>query len=122
MSPFPQPGPSASAHRSALEHAGEEFPVGRTLSHIGPQVDGISMAVEERLSDPGDGLQNNGRRVLNYSDLRARYRGVDPRPPTREIELHLTGNMQRYIWGFEVKKFSDSAPIVLKLGERSASR
>jgi FtsP/CotA-like multicopper oxidase with cupredoxin domain len=76
------------------------------------------MAVSERLGDPGDGLQGNGRRVLTYSDLRARYRGVDHRPPSREIELHLTGNMERYIWGFDGKKFTDARPIELKLGER----
>lgn len=76
------------------------------------------MDVPERLNEPGDGLNNNGRRVLTYADLRARYRGVDGRPPSREIELHLTGNMERYIWGFNGRKFSDAEPIVLKLGER----
>jgi CopA family copper-resistance protein len=116
--PFPQPGPSAANPRSATQKAGQSIPVNRTISHIGPQVDGISMAVKERLSDPGDGLEKNGRRVLTYSDLRARYRGVDSRPPTRDIELHLTGNMERYIWGFDGKKFSDAGPIELKLGER----
>jgi CopA family copper-resistance protein len=116
--PFPQPGPATSAHSFALRPAGGKVPVERQVSRIGPQVDGISMAVSERLSDPGDGLEGNGRRVLTYADLRARYRGVDGRPPTREIELHLTGNMQRYIWGFDGKKFSDSGPIELKLGER----
>jgi CopA family copper-resistance protein len=118
MYPFPQPGPSTTTLRSSLQHAGGAISVDRTVLHIGPQVDGISMAVKERLSDPGDGLENNGRRVLTYSDLRARYRGVDSRPPTREIELHLTGNMERYIWGFDGKKFSDAGPIALKLGER----
>jgi hypothetical protein len=57
------------------------------------------MMVKSRLNDPSDGLENSGRRVLTYADLRARYRGVDGRPPTREIELHLTGNMERFIWG-----------------------
>jgi len=66
------------------------------------------------LSDPGDGLENNGRRVLTYADLRARYRGVDGRPPTREIELHLIGNMERFIWGFNGQKFSSAEPIELK--------
>ena len=55
--------------------------------------------------------------MLTYADLRARYRGVDARPPSREIELHLSGNIQRFIWGFG-KKFSDAEPIELKLGER----
>ncbi len=116
--PFPQPGP----HTKAIEE--DSAPMEKLVSmpakkmHIGPQIDGLSMAVRERLNDPGDGLQGNGRRVLTYSDLRARYRGVDHRPPTREIELHLTGNMERYIWGFDGKKFTDTGPIEVKLGER----
>lgn len=71
-----------------------------------------------RLADPGDGLENNGRRVLTYADLRATRPGTDPRPPSREIVLHLTGNMERYIWGFDGKKFSEADPIPLRLGER----
>jgi FtsP/CotA-like multicopper oxidase with cupredoxin domain len=86
--------------------------------HVGPQVVSVPMQVGERLNDPGDGLSGNGRRVLTYADLRARYRGVDGRPPTREIELHLSGNMERYIWGFNGQKFSSAEPLELKLGER----
>ncbi|WP_080986699.1 copper resistance system multicopper oxidase [Acetobacter pasteurianus] len=71
-----------------------------------------------RLADPGDGLQNNGRRVLTYADLRATHPATDQRPPSREITLHLTGNMERYIWGFDGKKFSEAEPIPLRLGER----
>lgn len=115
--PFPQPGP----HTMSLHHRSSDGKIVRMREahlRVGPQVDNLSMAVSERLTDPGDGLQGNGRRVLTYSDLRARYRGVDRRPPTREIELHLTGNMQRYIWGFDGKKFTDAGPIELKLGER----
>ncbi|MBN3868248.1 copper resistance system multicopper oxidase [Gluconobacter kondonii] len=72
----------------------------------------------DRTGSPGDGLENNGRRVLNYKQLRATRPGADLRPPTREIILHLTGNMERYIWGFNGRKFSESGPIRLKLGER----
>jgi FtsP/CotA-like multicopper oxidase with cupredoxin domain len=76
------------------------------------------MEVTERLNDPGIGLHQAGRKVLTYADLRARYEGTDGRPPTREIELHLTGNMTRFIWGFDGEKFSEAEPIVLRLGER----
>jgi FtsP/CotA-like multicopper oxidase with cupredoxin domain len=86
--------------------------------HTGPQVAALPMGVMSRLNEPGDGLEHNGRRVLTYAALRARYRGVDSRPPTREIELHLTGNMERFIWGFNGQKFSSAEPIELKLGER----
>ncbi len=86
--------------------------------HRGPQIDNVAPDPRPRLSSPGVGLDNNGRRVLTYADLRARSRGLDPRPPTREIELHLTGNMERFIWGFDGRKFSTAEPIRLSLGER----
>jgi FtsP/CotA-like multicopper oxidase with cupredoxin domain len=85
---------------------------------VGPQVVEVAANTSARLNDPGNGLQGNGRRVLTYADLRARYRGVDARPPSREIGLHLSGNMERFIWGFNGKKFSNAEPIELKLGER----
>lgn len=78
----------------------------------------IARMPTDRLADPGDGLRDNGRRVLTYADLRALHPVVDTRPPSREITLHLTGNMERYIWGFDGKKFSEAEPIPLRLGER----
>ncbi|MBS0980812.1 copper resistance system multicopper oxidase [Acetobacter thailandicus] len=72
----------------------------------------------DRLGSPGDGLEHNGRRVLNYKQLRATRPGTDLRPPSREIILHLTGNMERYIWGFNGRKYSESGPIRLKRNER----
>jgi CopA family copper-resistance protein len=88
------------------------------LLQKGPQVDNVAMDPTQRLDEPGMGLNGNGRRVLTYADLRARWRGVDLRPPDREIVLHLTGNMERFIWGFDGYKFSEAEPIRLKLGER----
>jgi FtsP/CotA-like multicopper oxidase with cupredoxin domain len=119
--PLPQPGPHTMPIMPVSEMAGAEarlVPSNPVHLHIGPQVDNVATEVSERWNDPGDGLTGNGRRVLTYADLRARYCGVDGRPPTREIELHLTGNMERYIWGFNGKKFSDAEPIELTLGER----
>jgi CopA family copper-resistance protein len=121
--PFPQPSPFTrpavivpeSEMRAIESHLKPSNPV---KLHLGPQVNQVSKHVKSRLNMPGDGLNHNGRRVLTYADLRSRYRGVDGRPPTREIELHLTGNMNRYIWGFNGEKFSNDNPIVLKLGER----
>jgi CopA family copper-resistance protein len=80
-------------------------------------VDNIAMMPSERLNEPGDGFPE-GRRVLRYTDLRALKRGNDPRQPEREIVLHLTGNMQRFMWGFDGKKFSEAGPIELRRGER----
>ncbi len=84
----------------------------------GVSVDNVAMMPAERLDDPGNGLQANGRRVLRYTDLRAREAGADPRPAMRDIILHLTGNMQRYMWGIDGKKLSEAPPVPIKYGER----
>jgi CopA family copper-resistance protein len=84
----------------------------------GVEVDNVAMMPEDRLNEAGDGLDNNGRRVLLYTDLRALKPGDDKRPPSREIVLHLSGNMQRFIWGFDGKKFSEAEPIRLARNER----
>jgi CopA family copper-resistance protein len=88
----------------------------RLEGHVG--VDNVAMAPRNRLGEAGDGVDNNGRRVLLLTDLRSPKRGNDPRPPTREIVMHLTGNMERFMWSFDGTKFSDAAPIMLRLGER----
>jgi FtsP/CotA-like multicopper oxidase with cupredoxin domain len=80
-------------------------------------VDNVAEMPTERLNRAGEGFPA-GRRVLSYADLRALRPGSDPRPPSREITLHLTGNMERFIWGFDGKKFSEAEPIVLQRGER----
>jgi len=80
-------------------------------------VDNVAMMPTERLNRPGEGFPQ-GRRVLTYADLRATRQGSDPRLPSRDITLHLTGNMERFIWGFDGKKFSEAEPIVLQRGER----
>jgi CopA family copper-resistance protein len=80
-------------------------------------VDNVAMATSERLNEPGEGSLK-GRRVLRYTDLLALKRGNDSRQPEREIVLHLTGNMERFMWGFDGKKFSEAGPIELKRGER----
>jgi CopA family copper-resistance protein len=115
--PFPQPGPDTTGV-SAEGTVQKPFAPESVTVREGPQVDNVAEAPAERLADPGNGLSGNGRCVLTYADLRARYRGADPRPADREIELHLTGNMERFIWGFNGEKFSDAEPIRLKLGER----
>jgi len=80
-------------------------------------VDNVAETPTERLDRAGEGFPP-GRRVLAYGDLRAARPGTDPRPPSRDITLHLTGNMERFIWGFDGKKFSEAEPIVLQRGER----
>jgi FtsP/CotA-like multicopper oxidase with cupredoxin domain len=84
----------------------------------GPNVDSLAMEPQSRLDDPGVGLRNNGRRVLTYADLHTLGGPIDPRPAGRDIELHLTGHMERYVWSFSGQKFSESEPLRFNYGER----
>ncbi len=93
----------------AIVHRATEF---------GPQVDMRAEDPQYRPNDPGIGLRDNGRRVLTYADLGNLYPSPDPRDPEREIQLHLTGNMARYMWSVNGIKFSDSEPLELEHGER----
>ncbi|MGE4503685.1 MAG: copper resistance system multicopper oxidase [Thiomicrospira sp.] len=70
------------------------------------------------LDDPGIGLRNNGRRVLTYADLKTLDGPLDPRAPEREIELHLTGNMHRYVWSIDGVEYGKSEPLPFQYGER----
>ncbi|MBX6691162.1 copper resistance system multicopper oxidase [Pseudomonas sp. USTB-Z] len=83
-----------------------------------PLVDMQTMTPTAKLDDPGIGLRNNGRRVLTYADLRSTFIDPDGREPSRNIELHLTGHMEKFAWSFDGIKFSDAAPLRLKYGER----
>ncbi len=60
----------------------------------------------------------NGSKFLSYADLKAQQPLYEHRAPTREIELRLTGNMERYIWSIDGIKYSDAEPIGLRYGER----
>jgi CopA family copper-resistance protein len=93
-------------------------PVHHAETEYGPHVDMRADAPQYRLDDPGVGLRNNGRRVLTYADLRNLRTTHDHREPDREIELHLTGNMGRYMWSINGVKHADAEPLRWKLGER----
>ena len=97
---------------------GSSSKVIHTESEFGPHVDMRADAAKYQLDDPGVGLRNNGRKVLTYADLRNLYKTPDPREPGREINLHLTGNMSRYMWSINGIKFADAEPLRLKFGER----
>ncbi|MFV1940578.1 copper resistance system multicopper oxidase [Pseudomonas luteola] len=83
-----------------------------------PLVDMQTMMPAPKLDDPGMGLRDNGRRVLTYADLKSTFPDPDGREPTRTLELHLTGHMERFAWSFDGMKFSDAEPIRLTYGER----
>ncbi len=82
-----------------------------------PAVDNVAMETKDRQGEAGTGLDGNGRNVLTYA-LLAALKTPDTSPPTRELQFHLTGNMERWTWGFDGKKFSEAEPINIKLGER----
>lgn len=88
------------------------------LIKMGPHIDMLAEGAKYRLDDPGVGLRDNGRRVLTYGDLFNLNKTPDPREPQREIELHLTGNMSRYMWSINGVKYADAEPILMKYGER----
>jgi FtsP/CotA-like multicopper oxidase with cupredoxin domain len=85
---------------------------------MGPMVDAENPDPRTDLDDPGVGLRDNGRRVLTYADIRTLGGALDPRPPGRDIVLHLTGHMERFVWSFDGKKFSEAAPLQFNYGER----
>jgi CopA family copper-resistance protein len=84
----------------------------------GPASITMAQTAYRRLDYPGVGLGQDGWRVLTYSQLRARSRPYGRRAPTRQFDLHLTGNMHKYIWGFDGKKWSQSDMIRFQYGER----
>ncbi|MDE3152828.1 MAG: copper resistance system multicopper oxidase [Gemmatimonadota bacterium] len=90
---------------------------------LGPAVSNIAMHPTERLATPGDGLDNNGRRVLTYADLVRLDGGPQNGPfvtrdPDAEVLLHLTGNMERYIFGFNGLTYDQSEPVRFPSGQR----
>ncbi|HEX7283683.1 MAG TPA: copper resistance system multicopper oxidase [Vicinamibacterales bacterium] len=102
-------------------HAGHDMPgmPKHAPSEAGnPLIDMQTQMAESKLSDPGIGLRDNGRTVLTYADLRSVFDDPDGRDPGRDIELHLTGHMEKFAWSFDGIKFSDAAPLLLKYGER----
>jgi CopA family copper-resistance protein len=85
----------------------------------GPGVQSISPMPMDRTGEPPQGLEGMDHRVLTYRDLMSNKRNPDVRAPTRQLEIHLTGNMERYMWGFDGQKLSDPAdPIPFRLNER----
>ncbi len=87
---------------------------------IGPGVDMVSMAPVDKMGDPGLGLRDVEHRVLNYRMLVARDANTDTREPSRLLELHLTGNMERYMWSFDGRMYSavSDVPIRFAWNER----
>jgi FtsP/CotA-like multicopper oxidase with cupredoxin domain len=94
-------------------------PVKHGPDHHGTGNQMVAEFSRNRTDEPGRGLEDNERRVLLYTDLKSLAPYPDQREPAREIELHLTGHMNRYMWSFDGKKYSEAKdPIRFRYGER----
>jgi len=100
-------------------HAGHDMSGGAPMAHnmrdkskvgfkVGAGVDMIAPMPMDRSGDPGIGLDNVGHKVLTYKDLAALRPNADTRPPTRRIDIHLTGNMERFMWSMDGQKLSEN--------------
>ena len=86
---------------------------------LGPGVATLSPMPMDRTADRPTGLEHVAHRVLTYADLRALEPNADTRAPSRTLDIHLTANMERYMWSFDGVKLSDGAdPIPFRHGER----
>ena len=124
-----QASPSAHGEHGGHNSAGNE---GHTMMNSpetggpqrhdhpgGPGVANMAMQPTSRLHEPGAGLADVGHRVLVYTDLKSLDRNPDTRPPGREVEVHLTSNMERYMWSFDGRRWSEVVdPIQFRQGER----
>jgi len=102
------PGMQHGATKEAGAHEAAEYDPGVDMRVDTPRTN---------LDDPGVGLRDNGRRVLSYADVHTIGAPISA-DTGREIELHLTGHMERYVWSFNGRKFSDAEPLQLAHGER----
>ncbi len=114
------PMPSPMDH-STMDHSSMDMgDMTQGHNHVqGFAVDNVAMAPVNRLHERGIGLENVPHRVLVYTDLESVEENPDTRAPGREIELHLTSNMERYMWSFDGLKFSEvKKNIIFKKDER----
>ncbi|MBA4764960.1 MAG: multicopper oxidase domain-containing protein [Erythrobacter sp.] len=104
-----------SAHEGGLDHSMRDKSLVPDDVEVGPGVDMIAPMPMDRMGFPGLGLDGVGHRVLRYTDLKARR--MNPhREIEREMEIHLTGNMERYMWSFDGKKFTAVTDYPIRFG------
>ena len=107
-----------SKHVMGGDTATAAKPVRHAKTEYGPSTDMRVDMPRSNLDDPGIGLRNNGRRVLTYADLHTIGGPLVTRRAEREIELHLTGNMDRFAWSFDGLEFGKSTPVHFRYGEQ----
>jgi len=109
----------AMGHGSGgMQHSMRDFSAAPQVKRD-PSVQTISPMPVDRMGEPGQGLEDVGHKVLTYRDLVALDRNPDVRAPGRSLDIHLTGNMERFMWSFDGVKMSDHhEPIPFIEGER----
>ncbi|HJO64328.1 MAG TPA: copper resistance system multicopper oxidase [Sphingomonas sanguinis] len=114
-----QPGSSGAAmDHGAMKHDMRDFANAPGLPRT-VVVQTVSPMPMDRTGEPPQGLSDVGHRVLTYRDLKSVAANPDTRVPSRALTIHLTGNMERYMWAFDgVKLNAVTAPIPFRLGER----
>jgi CopA family copper-resistance protein len=118
--PATQPASQPDTHSAMIPLPTENLPESIMHSPVdhGMASSMTAMMPRRRYNEPGIGLGDDPWRVLTYGDLRVLHTPTDRRAPDREFDLHLTGNMGRYIWGFDGKKYSEADMIRFVYGER----
>ena len=115
------PGMSGQSGGAAMDHGSMDMRDFRNAPQVddNPGVQTISPMPTDRTGEPPQGLEGMDHKVLTYRDLVALQRNPDGRAPSRQLEIHLTGNMERYMWSFDGVKLSEPAePIPFRLNER----
>ncbi len=114
----PAQSPAGEAPMPAMSHSMRDFANAPGLPKT-PTVQTVAPMPMDRTGEPPQGLSNTGHTVLVYRDLVALDRNPDLRAPTRQLQIHLTGNMERYMWAFDGVKLNEvKAPIPFRQGER----
>ena len=112
---------AAAAPMAAMDHGDMNMRDKSKVPNVkvGVGVDMIAPMPIDRTGEPGLGLENVGHKVLVYRDLMSLTPNPDKRPPTRGVEVHLTGNMERFMWSIDGEKFSENPePIRFERNER----
>ncbi|MBB4660239.1 copper resistance system multicopper oxidase [Parvularcula dongshanensis] len=115
----PSNGTAMGGAMAGMNMGGGEMKMEAHRHPDGPGVATTAMNPINRLDEPGIGLEHVPHRTLTYAQLRSLRPNADVRPPEREVEIHLTSNMERYMWAFDGVKFSDvKESIKFYQGER----
>lgn len=113
------PAGGAAAMAMPMKHSMRDKAAAPAAVKIGPGVDMIAPMPADRTGDRPLGLENEPHRVLTYHQLSPLVPFPDKRPPARQVDIHLTGNMERFMWSLDGRKLSEGAePIRFATGER----